>query len=53
MSHIQNINMNKMFTYIPHVVVHCDTLYRSLENTRHSIRLAAQHCYEVEILCSF
>lgn len=44
-----NIDMNKMFTYKPRVVGHRGTLYRSLENTRHSIRLAAQHCHEVEI----
>jgi glycerophosphoryl diester phosphodiesterase len=33
----------------PKVVGHRGHLYRSLENTRHSIRLAAEHCQEVEI----
>ncbi len=35
--------------YKPKVVGHRGHLYRSLENTRHSIRLAAEHCHEVEI----
>lgn len=33
----------------PKVVGHRGHLYKSLENTRHSIRLAAEHCQEVEI----
>lgn len=33
----------------PKVVGHRGHLYRSLENTRHSIKLAAEHCHEVEI----
>ena len=38
-----------MHIHNPKVVGHRGHLYRSLENTRHSIRLAAQHCHEVEI----
>jgi glycerophosphoryl diester phosphodiesterase len=32
----------------PKIVGHRGSLYRSLENTRHSIRIAAEHCVEVE-----
>lgn len=40
--------MNSL-AYRPKIVGHRGHLYRSLENTRHSIRLAAEHCQEVEI----
>jgi len=45
----QNVNMDAVYNHKPKVVGHRGHLYQSLENTRHSIRLAAQHCHEVEI----
>lgn len=45
-----NINEDKMqINSPPKVVGHRGSLYRALENTRHSIRLASEHCHEVEI----
>lgn len=41
-------NMHK-HAHKPKIVGHRGTLYKSLENTRHGIKLAAQHCSEVEI----
>mmetsp|Transcript_9479 Transcript_9479/g.13935 ORF Transcript_9479/g.13935 Transcript_9479/m.13935 type:complete len:301 (+) Transcript_9479:62-964(+) len=44
------VGLNAVYTnQQPKVVGHRGSLYHSLENTRHSIRLAAEHCSEVEI----
>lgn len=44
------VRINPMSDHRPKVVGHRGSLYRSLENTRHSIRLAAEGgCYAVEI----
>ena len=45
----KNTENGKMVSQPCKVVGHRGHLYRSLENTRHSIRLAAEHCHEVEI----
>ncbi len=45
----KNVNMSTALGTRPRIVGHRGSLYQSLENTRHSIRLAANHCEEVEI----
>lgn len=41
-------DMTPLQKHIPTIVGHRGSLYRSLENTRHSFRVAAEHCSEIE-----
>ena len=40
--------MTPLQKHTPTIVGHRGSLYRSLENTRHSFRVAAEHCSEIE-----
>lgn len=41
-------DMTPLQKHTPTIVGHRGSLYRSLENTRHSFRVAAEHCSEIE-----